>query len=208
MIKKQWINVILYSLVFVLITSACKNQSKYKSIYTKGHEWKFLVKSSLSTNIDTLYLKILPFPDKSLTESYQWVLIFLDSSSLSYKVDTSITSTTVDESNIDDYINLPSPINKYLRLTKAIPSPKIKIPVREGYTATSTIKININEDNELKGLSINGSITVIGKTNYKNKIVNDPCWVLEAKGESKLGTLKAKYYFNEKLGFVYFYYDF
>lgn len=135
-------------------------------------------------------------------------------------------------------IKISSPaISNYLHLAELLPTPQIKHPIQLGnetdweitfgeYKFISKENINYSEEGEIiaKGTEINsekevgeeiftdftatGKIQVSKKIFYGNKLVNDSCWVLDGTSESKLGNLKVKYYFHEKLGFVYFYYDF
>ncbi len=60
----------------------------------------------------------------------------------------------------------------------------------------------------LEGVKMEGSSKETGRTYYDNPIVKDTCWVIDVRGKSEIGNFKARYYFHEKLGFVYFYYDF
>ena len=200
----------LISFALLIVISniiSCNKKSKINAIYLPNREWKFQVKKSNTTKIDTLYLKILPYTDKSI-EEFKWILFFADSNSSNYLIDTCKSTLTVEDYNNENYINITLPTNQYLRLNEAFPSPQLRLPVEIGYTNNfkKIVKISIND--ELRGSTITGKIIVVGKIYYDNPIVHDSCWVLDAFGNSKLGTLKARYFFHEKYGFVYFYYDF
>lgn len=60
----------------------------------------------------------------------------------------------------------------------------------------------------LEKIEISGVTTITGKTFYNNPVVNDSCWVIETNSNTPFGVYKAKHYYHQKYGFVYFHYDF
>jgi hypothetical protein len=109
---------------------------------------------------------------------------------------------------INNEISLPHPPgDDFFKLTVLIPPPTIKYPIKSGNS--TTIKVKANPALKELGISeVSGIVKVTGKIFFENLKVQDSCWVLEAIGFSKTGNYNAKYYFNEKYGFVYFHYFF
>lgn len=187
------------------------------NIYSLNKEWKFLVKKTNSTFLDTLYLKIVPNKD-NITENVietgcRWILTGLQSSDNSIVSDT-IISYVLQESEIDTdnsiiKIGISPPTNSYLTYTRLLESPFVKLPIHIGYVSKYKVEsTSINDERGADKIKSEGAMTVSGKIFYDNPLVKDSCWVLQTMGESDLGMMGAKYYFHEKFGFVYFYYDF
>ena len=112
----------LISFALLIVISniiSCNKKSKINAIYLPNREWKFQVKKSNTTKIDTLYLKILPYADKSI-EEFKWILFFADSNSSNYLIDTCKSTLTVEDYNNENYINITLPTNQYLRLISPI----------------------------------------------------------------------------------------
>ncbi|OGU40856.1 MAG: hypothetical protein A2X61_15905 [Ignavibacteria bacterium GWB2_35_12] len=192
----------ILNVIFLFLFSGCDKSL----IYTPDSEWKFSVKKSNDNAINTIILKILS-PKK-----IEWKYFVKDSNSFTDIIERSDALETTELLFISEKsISLPS--SGDFKLTGLIPNPQIRFPISIGQTIK--IKKSLKEEWTLKegrkkynGNKVTGKIEVAGKIYYNNPIVKDSCWVLNAIGESSVGSFKAKYYFNEKSGFVYFYYDF
>ncbi len=213
--KFLWISVIIviiFSLFAIYISRHREpdysiGNDKFKIINILNHKWKFIVTKSNTHYIDTLILNSYFKSGNNDNLRFRWILITFDSLKSNSLIDTvySVINVSVDKNN---YVEIPNPTNKYLKLTEAIPSPQLKFPIELGHPINTKTKVKITSNEELKGITVTGKIEVKGKIYYDNPIVKDSCLVLDVVGNSKLGTFKAKYYFHEKYGFVYFYFDF
>lgn len=160
-------------------------------------------KKSDKNTFDTIYLSTLNEhfewdPDQ---RKIRWVTIVRDSN----KVLKDTTIAGVIEREGIPFIDLLPPSDFYLRLAKLVGEPEVKLPVELGNKKKVETKIILGPLEAIE--AIVGS-EVSGKSYYYNPLVKDTCWVIDAFGNSEKGNFKARYYFHEKLGFVYFYYEF
>ncbi len=192
-----------------IITISCSTPTVYKP----NSSFTFLVKVTNQNKNDTINLFVT---DES------WLIVqtkciwkyppIIDSlGSISY-----ITGTT----GIVDW-NYPFPFNLlfpsqiwihpprqlYLRMAQMVPFPKVMLPIEKGQVIPWELTPKKGWE-ELEGKTVTGHIVVTDKIFFDNPVVNDWCWVLETIGESEIGNFNSKYYFHEKYGFVYLYYDF
>ena len=185
-------------------------------IYKGGSKWMFYVKHSNRKNVDTIEFKSF---DERL-ENYQiisvWKISFkIDSGNIGKKIVESTTGIVERHSFnffsifglFEPKIWIHPPRMQYMRLTEMVPFPYVELPAEVGdeYDWELTPKEGWGE---LKGKTVTGKITVDKKIFCGNKAVQDSCYVLNAIGKSDIGDFKGKYYFSNKKGFVYFYYDF
>ncbi len=195
--------------VSILLLASCSQPMVYKP----NREWNFEVKRSDSETTDTLKFKIFNENWKLFQKKCKWFYLLINDSSGSMKMITSTTGIIDRQCNpvmewfFDSEIWMHPPRSAYLRLTEMVPFPWIKFPIEKGKELDWNL-IPKSGWEELEGVEVNGTLKVTGKIFYENPVVKDSCWVIEAVGKSDAGNFTGKYYFNEKLGFVYFYYDF
>ncbi|MEN6510896.1 MAG: hypothetical protein ABFD00_03585 [Chloroherpetonaceae bacterium] len=217
--KLYWVLIIIViGLSLFLIFGQDNKKAPKNTIYELNREWKFAVKVSNSNRIDTIALKIVKNHQLGFDEKEaMWSFVGTDSLLFKNTTDTA----TIEYFRIGDfdssYVSLPSPRIQYFKMTRALPSPIIELPVHKRYKmSVKVIEKIINDQGEFDSLAFTGKIEVVDKVFYDNPSVKDWCWVVDAVGNwakdsvgnKSSGTYKAKYYFNEKYGFVYFYYDF
>mgnify|MGYP006909085513 CR=1 FL=1 len=185
------------SVLFILLTFvfAC---SKDTEPYQENMKYVFSSKYSNSEFKDKLYLQkqdVDGFVSKILWDSE----IRQDPGS-----STGI-SLEARFSNTRSSIELPTPMGEYLNMTGLLPNPRVQFPIRLNDSIDSHHKIDYKH-NPYNGLLVDGYLKVIGRKYYDKKPVSDTCWVIEANKYSSKDT-SATFYFNEKLGFVYFNYQ-
>lgn len=207
--KSYWIAIFVILGLAILFICWQKYEVPKNNIYELNREWIFSVKMSNISRVDTIILKIVEKPEIMQGKKAMWS--FMDANSLLFKntTDTSITEYT-DMYDVDkSYVSLPSPTIQYFRLTKGVPSPNIRFPIYKGYSMNvkTTFK-KVKDQDQFENQTVTGKLEVVDKIYYDNPVVKDWCWVIDAVGNSSIGTFKAKYYFNEKYGYVYFNYDF
>lgn len=196
----------LYILLLLLIIS-CNDSS----IYVAGSEWVFTARNPFNNILDTITLKIFDEPWLATQKKMNWIFIKKDSNkSISIVSETGVIDRR--ENLINKIFNmseieLPPPSNEYLEYAELVPSPYIRFPIIIGESIIKEYTFKKGWEG-LKNKKVNGKIKVTGKIFYNNPVINDSCWTLDAIGKSSIGTFKAKYYFHETKGFVYFYYDF
>jgi hypothetical protein len=183
-------------------------------IYKPNHIWEFKVTRTDSKIVDTLQFKTTDESWQILMKKCIWqfpirkdtagkVMITQTTGIMDIKVCFPLSLL------FSSKIDFSPPEWEYLKYSWIIPI-KIKFPITVG----QTIKLNKTfgskrpPSDEFRQLKVNGFVKVIGRKFYSNPLVNDTCWVLEASSKSKIGEFNAKYYFNEKFGFVYMFYDF
>jgi hypothetical protein len=196
------------SISFILTPSlicGSKNDTK-DSIYKTNKEWKFSVNRTDAKSIDTAILIVTEKPGNKGEKLFKWILITNDPTMSKKEIDTSLVEISGNDEST--FIEIPSPSSRYFRFTAAVPSPKIRLPLYIGYTMTSKTTFTITDIEEIKDQPSKGKLEVANKIYYNNQNIKDTCWAINAVGESKLGTFKAKYYYHVNSGFVYFLYDF
>lgn len=180
-----------------------------EAIYLPNRQWVFTVKRSDNATIDSLYLTVLNerFEGDSTKWKLRWIAIVRDSNRV--LIDTSISRVIDREGSPFISFSTPSIKGKGYQMTRLLPEPQVRFPIVLGHEMKVKDTIVVNRDSpEFEGLVITGTLKVSGKTFYKNPIVKDTCWIIDAFGNSEKGSFKAQYYFHKKFGFVYFYYDF
>jgi hypothetical protein len=199
-------------------------------VYLPGREWDFIVKRTNSSVVDTLILRTFDETWEITQKKIEWKYIIKDPNTF-----TQITEETgvIDRRGsfftkifLKNEIWIHPPRSSYLRLSEMVPFPQINFPIYKGQiinweitpkkvkaknydSSGKYIGDSVPEEwKKLIGKTATGKIGVKGKIYYNNPIIKDSCWVLNAFGNSPIGTIKSKYYFSEKYGFVFFFYDF
>ncbi len=197
------------SLVIVLILSSCNNQL----IYKPGREWAFIAKSSNRTTTDTIILKTYNDIWQITQNKIEYIYNKTKDSTGGFTQITEETGVIDRQGNFltrcfcNPEIWLHPPRSKYLRVTELLPFPWIEFPIYIGQTNNWELTPKQGWK-DFEGKTIKGNIKVLDKIFYNNPAIKDSCWVLEGFGDSAIGNFKCKYYFSEKYGFVYFFYDF
>lgn len=201
------INIIgLIAIVFLL--SSCNDSL----IYKPDREWHFLIKFSNRTAIDTLKLKTYDEKWEFTQRKIEYIHFMKNDSSGGYSIHDGITGVIDRQGNFFTRIFLSSeiwlhpPRSGNLRVTELLPFPWIKFPINIGQTNDWELTPKEGWE-DFEGKKIIGKIHVTEKILFENPAVKDSCWVLEGIGKSEIGEFKCKYYFSEKFGFVYFFYD-
>lgn len=204
---------IYFLLIFILafvITACSFNDS---NVYKPKREWHFIVKDSRSSIIDTIILKTYDESWKFTQRKIQYTYNSkMDSAGNIHKL-TEITGVIDRKSNffsrifLEPEIWLHPPRNNNLRVTELLPFPWVKLPVFAGQTIDWELTPKKGWE-DFEGKTITGKILVKNKIFYDNPVVNDSCWLVVGRGNSEIGRFNSTYYFNDSLGFTYFYYDF
>lgn len=182
-------------------------------VYHPEIEWEFSLNRSDRLDTDTVYLKTFDETILNGQIKCEWILCRQDSNNMQ---SISVSETGIIDNSGNFFRNLflkPEvwihPLRSstdYYYLTEMLPFPWIQYPISIG----QIIEWELTPEagwGDLKGRSVVGEIKVVDKIFYSNPVVNDSCWVIETIGISSIGNFSSKYYFNEKLGFVYFHYD-
>ncbi len=200
---------LLLGLLLFLITMSCSKPIVYKP----NSSFTFLIKNTKQNKNDTLILIVTNdswniFQNKCIWK-YSPII-----DSLGSKTNIKEMTGIVDKNYsfpfnlfFPSQIWLHPPRNVYLRMTELVPFPKIIFPIEKGQIIPWSLTPKSGWD-EFEGITIIGQIKVIDRILFTNPIFSDLCWVLETYAESEIGTYKSKYYFHEKYGFVYLFYDF
>jgi hypothetical protein len=193
----------------IMLFTSCNNSLVYKA----DREWHFIVKCSNSSVIDTLILKTYDDSFEKTQRRIEYIYNKIKDSNGNYSDIIETTGVIDRQGNFftrlftKPEIWLHPPRNRVLRVTELLPFPWIKFPIEIGQS--HDWELTPKEGwGEMKGKKINGKIEVVKRIFYDNPIVKDTCWLLEGVGESDFGKFECKYYFNEKSGFVYFFYNF
>jgi len=224
--KKSTKNII-WLFIFIAITMVCiviivavnyyvdkyNNQRKveYKNskIYIPNSQWKFLIKNSKFNDIDTLVLQDIEFDTNNALKIYRWKF-FKQYSEQNDKIEDIFEIKVDMEDEDDDYVTLHFPSIKNMKFLKLFPGPSLSYPLFLEKLFTFKLKEKTEIDRSLKydEFTIEAKSKVTDKILYKSNFVNDTCWVI--KNDTKTNKIKfqSKYYFNEKYGFVYLYYNF
>lgn len=183
----------LYLILLILIMACSENTEPYQ----ENMKYVFSSKYSKSEFTDVLYLQkreVDGFISKMTWESE----IRQDpGSSTGMDVEANFSNTR-------SSIELPTPMGEYLNMTGLLPNPRVQFPIKMNDSISTHHKIEYKHS-PYNGQLVDGYLKVIGKKYFDQKSVNDSCWVIEAKKYNSTDTA-ATYYYNEKLGFVYFNY--
>lgn len=154
----------------------------------------YSVVNNNSSVIDTLEIKIIPnfFMDKLETKFKYKV----DNSNVEYSRESQYTSD-------NGTVSISPPIGGYLNYTELLPYPEINLPPKIGDSIYS--EHNIPDAVSLKSKEATGYQKVTGKTQYKNRFIDEEVWVIESYSLDD-NNYSAKYYYSLKYGFVYFNY--
>lgn len=200
---------IIIGLVSIMIPfSSCNNSL----IYKPDREWHFAIKSSNNSEIDTVTLKTYDETWKLTQKKIEYIYNRKKNSTGGYTQTTEMTGVIDRQGNFFTRIFLSSeiwmhpPRTGYLRVTELLPFPWIKFPIKIGQTNNWELTPKEGWE-DFEGKKIIGKIHVTEKILFENPAIKDSCWVLEGIGKSEIGEFKCKYYFSEKYGFVYFFYD-
>ena len=185
------------------------NKFQHSKIYIPNSQWTFLAKNSQSNYIDTLVLQDIEFDtNKSLT-IYKWE--FLNTSFGQKDENEKVLKIEIESFlNENNSVNLYFPTIGNLEFLKLFPNPNVSYPLYEGKYFT----YNRKETKELikliknKEVVINAEYKITDKIIYESNFLNDTCWVITTNTKTNQGNFNSKYYFNEKYGFVYLFYDF
>lgn len=196
---------------FVVILFFVSSHSN-PQIYKPNREWHFVVHFSNTSNIDTLRLKTSDEKWELTQKKIEYIHTEINSSTGGYAIHNGATGVIDRKEIILTRLFFPSeiwlhpPRTGNLRVTELLPFPWIKFPIKIGQF--NKWQLTPKEGwREFEGKKITGNLKVANKILYKNSIINDSCWVIDGFGESEIGKYKCKYYFSEKYGFVYFFYD-
>jgi len=178
-------------------------------IYNPGSRWVFLVKNSKFNNVDTLVLQDIEFDTNKSISIYKWK--FLNTSFKQNDENEKIFKIEVYTFlNNNNNVNLYFPSIKNLEFLKLFPEPSLSYPLFLSKYFTYKRK----DRKEIRGVSGNEELIIEAKYKITDKIffesnfLNDTCWVIITDTKTNKGNFTSKYYFNERYGFVYLFYDF
>lgn len=184
-------------------------------IYQTDRKWSFEIDYSFSEKNDTLTLETTDESWSIYQKKSKWTTnLWNTGDSVTRKL--IIEQTGIVERNYPAIFNWiyssqvwihPPRYKPYLHLTEMVPFPWIKYPIEIGQKNDWELTPKSGWE-ELEGKTVTGNLSVNDRIYYDNPVIKDSVWVIDAIGKSEVGIYKAKYYFHEKFGFIYFYYDF
>lgn len=199
-----------YSVLLIAFLISCYSPE----IYKPSRSWKFNIIHNDKITDDFITLNtfddMFGFQIKST-----WEYKYVDNGDINF-----VTETTGivehNESNILSRLNIvqskiwlhpPRPDNKFynLKYTELIPFPYLEFPIESNKNIPWELTLK-DGWKEWEGVNVTGNILIKHKFYYDNKSVMDSCWLIEAIGNSSIGTFDAVYYYNESKGYVYFKY--
>lgn len=196
---------ILPILLLSCLALSCQ-QNTEGSIYQPTREWKFTCTNNSCSQIDTLTLKILDKVWNITQTELEW--------KHNTMLDNGNNQTTIEVTGVIDQsgsntgrVWLHPPRAAYLRRAELVPFPEVHIPVVDGQIFESNLTPGEGWK-EYEGVKVNGQLKVSGKVLYKQELLQDSCWRIEARSQSSVGNYSATYFYHEKRGFVYFKYHF
>lgn len=204
---------ILFSIISIIILVFTFMSCTKSNVYLPNREWKFVIRFSNNSELDTVILKTYNENWELTQTKIEYIYNLKKNSSGGYTQNTEITGVIDRKENFITRIFsvsevwLHPPRTGKLRVTELLPFPWIKFPIKIGQI--NEWKLTPKEGwKDMEGKKINGKISVVRKILFDNPAVKDSCWVLEGFGLSDFGKFKCSYYFSEKYGFIYFFYDF
>lgn len=205
------INKLFLFISILLFAVSCSNPS----IYKPERKWIFEVKYSFQEKKDTLTL----FTYDEIYNYYQlkceWLNVQYDLPKVGSKTTTRGTTGIIERHYpaifswiYSSQIWMHPPRHRpYVHLNEMVPFPWIEFPIFIGQK--NDWKLTPKDGwKELEGKTVTGYIEVTDKIYFDNPVIKDSVWVLDAVGNSEVGRYTGKYYFHEKYGFIYFFYDF
>ncbi len=182
---------------------------RHSKIYNPNSQWNFLIKNSKFNDVDTLVLQDIEFDANKALTIYRWKFLkksfeLKDENENIFKVE--VETSLNDNNNVILYF--PSIDN--LDFLKLFPEPSLSYPLFLGKFFT----YKRNDTKEIKGLSkyeesiIEARYKITDKILYESNFLNDTCWFIMNDTKTNQGNFTSKYYFHEKYGFVYLFYDF
>ena len=186
-----------YIIALFILLSSCT--SKIKEL--ENTEYRYQISNSTNNNIDSLELsqEMDYFQPK-----IKWTFWSAENNK-SYKF-----QETKNYEHNNDYLRLSLPIGLYLDYTELLPPPQVNFPIKIGDSNFVKFELmsrskpsKIIRDNELTGYYLVKDTIIYDDTGK----FNEKCFVIEAYN-FKFKNYKLTYYYSEKLGFLYFKYDF
>jgi hypothetical protein len=191
---------LLFTGLLFTLESCQKSKSELNSIYSPNKEFLFTSKLSGSLKLDTILLQTLNRNSADGRKMIKW--IYLTKDSIMGRNSFSETGIT----NESNEISLAFPSQSYLKITSLTMSPMISLPLNPKYSKDFTIDY-IKSDDGLQGKSTKVDMKISGKTFYSNGSIKDSCWVIKTIARNPKGIVTSKYYFSEKYGFVYLFWE-
>lgn len=195
-----------FSFILCVLTLSC-GMHNTGNIYKPGREWEFDLKNSRSLRVDKVKLTVLNETWVHTQTKIEWLTLVKreDGSYVGVTEQTGVIDET-DAGMESGKIWIHPPRSGDLRLAELVPFPEIRLPMKIGDTYPSSLTPDEGWG-DLKGVSVEGRLSVTGKVQYKPELIDDSCWVIDAKGKSSKGEFSARYYFHSLYGFVYMKYD-
>jgi hypothetical protein len=205
--------IISISIISIIIVAFTFFSCSKSLIYLPDREWQYAIRISNNSEIDTVTLKTYDETWELTQRKIEYIYNIKKNSSGGYSQHTEVTGVIDRKENIltrlisTSEVWLHPPRTGNLRVTELLPFPWIKFPIKIGQSNNWELTPK-DGWKEMEGMKIKGKIQVVRKIFYDNTAVKDSCWVLDGIGESEHGKYNCSYYFSEKYGFVYFFYDF
>ncbi len=199
--------IVLPFLILSCLVILSREQERRAPVYVPGRQWVFTLKHSDSNHVDTLKLSVQDERWQITQTQITWYY------SVSYATGRTVTTETTgvtDRSNssfLKNEIWIHPPRSGYMRLSEMVAFPQVKFPI----TLNEVTHTDLTPKEgwaELEGVNVKGTVIPVGKVVYKQDMLQDSCWKLQATGVSSAGNYSAVYYYHPAKGFVYFYYDF
>lgn len=206
---------LFFLLMFFLFLLACNEQQWFgkEAIYLPNRKWTFTVKKSDKVTFDTICLTTLMerWEHSAIQRKIRWIFMVRDSTITEHIEETGLIDRASGSSLLSFIVGseiwLHPPRSSYLKLAEMVPFPNVKLPPKPGQKIDWELTPKKGWG-RFEGIKVIGRLVIHSKIFFNNPAVKDSCWVINAFGRSGVGNFKAQYYFHEKLGFVYFYYDF
>lgn len=179
-------------------------QGQTNEIFSEGTQWKYIVKTTDTTQarrFDTLILQVKKGSFFISQQKISWSLTKYKPNGI-IKEFKGITGVVEDSARIW----LHPPRLAFLKFTELTAFPEIKFPIKSGKTWSSTIHIGKGWG-KWENEKVKSKYEIIGKTDLEHINANfSECYEINAVSVSKFGEYETSYCFNPKYGFVYFKY--
>lgn len=177
------------------------------NVYKPGREWEFDLKSSHSLLVRKMSLIVLDEPWALIQTKIKWsAIVKHDDGSFTVLEEFTGVIDNTDSAMKYGKIWIHPPRFGDLQLTELVPFPEVRLPLKVGQTYTSNLTPG-DGWGDLKGVNMEGHLSVSGKVQFKPRLICDSCWVIDAVGKSSKGVYSAPYYFHSSFGFVYMKYN-